>query len=87
MNHVTDELNRTTLTNIDARESFRVRDGPDRQKDKKWTEEKTGAGITGTETIETTRESETEIQNFIVAETTTEIEAATMPATETGCTR
>jgi hypothetical protein len=46
---------------------------------------RTGAGIGGIETIETTRE--TEIKAFNVAQTGTEIETGTVAATETGSTR
>jgi hypothetical protein len=45
----------------------------------------TGAGIAGTQTMETTRE--TEIKTFRVAETGTEIETGTGEAPETGSTR
>ena len=49
------------------------------------TEVRTGAGKTGIETIETTRE--TEIKTFIMAKTATEIDTGTVTATETGSTR
>ena len=45
----------------------------------------TGAGIAGTQTMETTRE--TEIKTFRVAETGTEMETGTGEAPETGSTR